>query len=477
MNKLTKSKFKNYLACPREFWLAYHHPDAFESAITPDVAFRIRQGYEVERYLKEFLPSRGDAEYVFQKAVETERLFARFDIFVEDGRDGGAHIYEVKSSKHKRADDPKAKNKRAEYLCDLAFQVFAAREAGLQISRAFLIMLNGKYVLRDELDLDELFVIEDVTGEVESLQAFVGEKITEAFALLNAEPSADFEDLCGKKLACEYLRFALPGFPARTISEIPGLRGAKFSGLLELGVLDLLDVPDDYELTPNQREFVDFVKAGVPAIDKNAISAELERLEYPLYFLDYETVNPAIPQFAGMSPLQQFTFQYSLHIKETPDSELLHFEFLSDGSGVPPRDVASNLASAIGPTGSILVWYKSFERGRNTELGTLYPELEAFFTSVNERVFDLYEIFSKKLYRHPEFKSNSLKSVLPILAPDLSYAALEIGNGGAALSFWFDKVYRGDDPAEKERVMNALREYCKLDTFAMVRILAHLQSL
>jgi hypothetical protein len=477
MSKLTKSKFKNYLACPREFWLAYHHPEVFESAITTDVAFRIRQGYEVERYLKEFLPSRGDAEYVFQKAVETERLVARFDIFIENGGDGGAHIYEVKSSKHKRADDPKAKNKREEYLCDLAFQVFAAREVGLRISRAFLIMLNGKYVRQDELDLDELFVIEDVTADVESLQEFVSEKIVEAFALLNTEPSAGFEDLCSKKLACEYLRFALPDFPLRTISEIPRLAGAKFSGLLELGILDLFDVPDDYDLTPNQREFIDFVKAGVTKIDKNAISAELERLEYPLYFLDYETVNPAIPQFAGMSPLQHFTFQYSLHIQETRDSELLHYEFLSDGNGVPPRNVASHLAAAIGPTGSILVWYKSFESGRNTEMGTLYPELADFFTSINERVFDLYEIFSKKLYRHPEFKNNSLKSVLPIIAPDLSYDALEIGNGGAALSFWFDRVYRGEDPAEKDRTMNALREYCRLDTLAMVRILDHLQNL
>jgi hypothetical protein len=477
MNKLTKSKFKNYLACPREFWLAYYHPEAVDSFITPEIAFRIRQGYEVERCLKEFLPSRGNAEYVFQKAVTTERLSARFDIFVENGGDGGSHIYEVKSSKYRAPDDPRGKNKREQNLCDVAFQVFAARESGLRISRAFLITLNGKYVLDAELDLNELFVIEDVTDEVESLQEFIGEKIVEAFALLNTEPLADFENLCGKKLACEYLRFALPNLPARTISEIPGLRGEKFSRLLEMGILDLFDVPDDYELTSNQREFVDFVKAGVPKIDKNAISAELNKLEYPLYFLDYETVNPAIPQFTGMSPLQQFTFQYSLHVKETRDSDVIHFEFLSDGNGVPPRDVASHLASAIGPAGSVLVWYKSFESGRNAEMGTLYPELEAFFTSINERVFDLYAIFSKKLYRHPEFKSNSLKSVLPILAPDLSYAALEIGDGGSALSFWFDRVYRGVDPAEKDRTMNALREYCRLDTLAMVRILDHLQNL
>ncbi len=469
--KLTKSDFRRFLECPNEFWLAFHHPELVSSENSPDVAFRIRQGYQVERLFRELLEKRGGS-FAFQKKVETERLFAKFDVLSDDGA-----IYEVKSSKYRVSNGLTDRKDGDIDLNDVGFQVFAAREAGLKISKAFLVTLNGDYVLGDELDLQGLFVIEDVTAKVEKIQGDIGEEIDVAIALLSGNPRVDFSTLCSKKLKCEYLKFALDDFPERVVTEIPRLQGKKLSGLLEAGIFDLFDVPDDYSLTETQRDFLDFAKAGERRIDQIAISEKLAELECPLYFLDYETVNPCVPEIKGMSPLAQITFQYSLHVRKTADSDLEHYEFLSDGSGIPPREVAENLAKLIGEKGSVVVWYKSFEMSRNDEMALLYPEFTDFFASVNSRVFDLYEIFQKNLYRDPAIKNNSIKTVLPVLVPELSYEELEIGNGGLAMAKWFEEVFISEDEASKQKTLENLRKYCHLDTLAMVKILDVLQNL
>jgi hypothetical protein len=444
MKMLTKSLFRTYLECPNEFWLAVQHP--------------------------EFMEDRG---WRFQAKVESERLFAKFDVFAENA----GEIYEVKSSKYRDPSDLKNRSAREVNLYDVGFQVFVARESGLSISKAFLVTLNGDYALGDELDLERLFVIEDVTRDVEAMQVNIGLRIEAAFAHLESEPEIEFSKMCGSKLKCPYFSFKDATFPERTITEIPRLQGKKLTGLLEQGIINLFDVPADYALTETQRDFVDFVQNGESKIDIEKIKERIDELQYPLYYLDYETVNPSIPQIKGMSPLAQITFQYSLHIKQTADSELEHFEFLSNGSGIPPRELAENLSKVIGKTGSVIVWYKLFEISRNTEMGVLYPEFAEFFESVNSRVFDLYEIFKDGLYRDPAIRNNSLKTVLPILVPELNYNELEIGNGGLAMSLWFDEVFFGQNEQIKLKTLKNLRDYCFLDTLAMVRILEVLQKL
>ena len=346
MNKLTKSSFNNYLACPKEYWLAHHHPDEIVSTWDEAAKFRARQGYEVEAKVKELLTSRGDREYVFQKAVETEKLIARFDVFVEDEVTDTTHIYEVKSSKFIGKDHKQKgkRDKREGFLYDLGFQVYAARESGIDVSKAMLVSVFGEYVRNGELDLDELLVFEDVTEEIETLQPMIGTHIENAFRVLESEPKVDFENLCGNQLRCEFLKFALPDFPERTVKEIQGLRGAKYTGLLDEGILDIYDVPNDYELTEKQRDYVDLVQAGAIVFDREAIREWIDGLEYPLYFLDYESVNPAIPEFDRTKSYEQITFQYSLHLKETAQSELRHQEFLSDGMDDVAKSVAAHLA-------------------------------------------------------------------------------------------------------------------------------------
>jgi hypothetical protein len=231
-------------------------------------------------------------------------------------------------------------------------------------------------------------------------------------------------------------------------------------------------VPDDIKLSVGQRNQVTVAKTKEPLIDKSSIKQLLNELEYPLYFLDYETVSSALPMFSGCTPFQQIPFQYSLHVLRTPDSEIEHYEYLgTDSETAPMPELLASLRSHIGDTGSVIVWYKVFETGRNTEMANAYPEYADFLSNVNDRIFDLMEVFSKQHYVHHDFKgSSSIKYVLPVIIPEFSYKEMEIQNGLVASIRWYDAVMGVVDKEQAKKTYGDLIKYCCLDTLAMVKI-------
>jgi hypothetical protein len=214
------------------------------------------------------------------------------------------------------------------------------------------------------------------------------------------------------------------------------------------------------------------VKSGKPEIRPSAIRAELDRLEFPLYFLDYETFNPAVPWFDGYHPYEHIVFQYSLHVVASRGDAPDHQEYLDTGEGDPAVRVVGDLAKHVGRKGSVIVWNKTFEVGKNTEMAERYPQYREVLEDINARAFDLMEIFSKGLFVHPDFHgSASLKSVLPVLVQgdDLNYAQLPITRGDEAMLVW-KAIMSGETPQEDVPVarQNLLR-YCGLDTMAMIK--------
>ena len=219
--------------------------------------------------------------------------------------------------------------------------------------------------------------------------------------------------------------------------------------------------------------------SGHPLTDRPAIRKELEGLEYPLYFLDFETYATAIPLYAGYKPYQQVVFQYSLHVMDE-GGKLKHHELLLTGEEDPGPQLAADLLEKVGDEGSIIVWNKGFEMGKNKEMAERYPSCREGLLRANERVYDLMEIFSKGLYVDSGFKgSASLKAVLPVFVPEFknAYEDLTISGGTQALLTWGD-ILNGNIPAELvPQVEIDLLAYCELDTLAMVRIWEKLQAL
>ena len=473
-NRLTKTEYLSYLKCPQEFWLAIHQPLLIAAPNTLEYEHLRQQGYAVQQLVKKlqrFQPHEGfniDSERPFQ----TADLYARCDIVITDSSTGVIDLYETKSSS----------SVKDEHIDDVAFQKLVAERSGSTVGRCYVITTNGEYVRHGEVDPEQLFVVTDVTDLVNEKIPATEQQSKDAIAYLDSFPVPSLMDYCvANKLDCRFIKLHFPGLPDYTIFDIAFLKNEKRRELLGQNIVAIVDVPDDFPLSAKQRTQVNAAKSGETVIDHDAITKRIEGWDYPLHFLDYETFAYAIPRFEGIRPFQQMCFQYSLHTIDSPGAKPRHSYYLSRGEDDrPPHAMAESLKQAMsGGIGTVLVWYEAFEKTRNTEMAAMFPEHAAFFEEVNTKTVDLMKIFSDKLYIHPDFKGrSSIKKVLPVLRPDLSYADLGIGDGLTATISWFRAVtWDSMGDAERQKIFEDLEKYCELDTWAMVEIFNELLAL
>ena len=192
-------------------------------------------------------------------------------------------------------------------------------------------------------------------------------------------------------------------------------------------------------------------------------------MKYPLFFVDFESVNPCVPRFAGMRPYDQLCFQCSIHLLREPGAEPEHYEFLATDASDPRRQFISSLLAILGEKGRIVV-YSSFESQRLSDLASWFPEFADWITAIQARLFDLLPVVREHTY-HPAYAgSYSIKSVLPALVPQMTYDGMEVANGQAAGVAWESLVRSGLDQAERERIRKALLAYCGQDTLALVKL-------
>ena len=241
-----------------------------------------------------------------------------------------------------------------------------------------------------------------------------------------------------------------------------------------MGVESIRDIPDDYRLDDIQRRAATCVQTGEPWYDRDELAKELAKLEYPVYFLDFETVNPAIPRYAGMHPYKHLPFQWSLHAQRQSGTQPEHLEFLAVDRTDPRRRFVESLCAALGERGSIVVYNAAFENSRLSELAVWLPECAEQINNTQARLFDLLPVVRNRVY-HPAFAgSYSLKAVLPALVRDMTYEGMTVADGVDAGLAW-EMFLRSSDAAERERLRKALLDYCGQDTLAMVKLLAALQ--
>jgi len=243
--------------------------------------------------------------------------------------------------------------------------------------------------------------------------------------------------------------------------------------LAALGVQSIHDIPEDYPLSGRLRRACTCVRTGTPWFGPE-IKGELRALEYPLYYMDFETVNPAIPRFAGMRPYDLIPFQWSVHLQRQPGSAPEHFEFLATDTSDPRPAFISALCDALGDRGSIVVYHQQFESQRLCDLALWLPEFSKRIKKIQDRLSDLLPVIRNYVY-HPAFGgSYSLKSVLPALVPKMAYEGMAVADGQAAGLAWESLVRGGLDRDESDRIRKALLNYCGQDTLGMVRLVEKL---
>jgi CRISPR/Cas system-associated exonuclease Cas4 (RecB family) len=460
---LTKSDFLSYCVCRKDFWLRKNRPDIYKKPeLTLFFQKLIRDGYEVEKYAKKLFP---DAH--FQKQIQTEDgLYAELDIF-QDG-----NIYEVKSSSEIKTD------LEHNHIKDITFQTIVAERSGVKVDKSFIIHINKEYIKDGEINPFGLLKLVDVTDRVVKEKEQVGLMMDEALRYMNEENIDITKCECINRSAgqrCDSFSVLNPTVPKYSVQHI--FTGKKLKELVAEQIFDPKDVPEDFEMTKRQKDRVYLQKIGEPTIDEKEIKNILNKLVYPLYFFDYETLGKPVPLLNGYRPNQNLVFQYSLH-KLNSDGSLEHFEYLANDFENATFGLVKALREQIGSIGSIISWHAIFERDRNKELGKLHPESAEFFRDMNSRMYDLKLIFQNE-YLHPKFNgSASIKKVLPVLLPELSYKSLNIQDGTMAMTEWERMVKLGDvNSIEFQEIRNNLLEYCKLDTYAMVKIFEVLKSL
>ena len=487
MNKLflSKSKYCECVQCEKILWLEKYKPDSSQAEDNEAVFERGRQVGELAKELfgeYEDIPFDKNLNLRIEKTEELlkdkpnviteasfiyDNNFCSVDILKNDW--DGVEIYEVKSS-------TKIKDV---YLDDVAYQYFVLSNLGLNVKKACIVYINKEYIRFGELDIKELFNIEDVTSLVKEKQDEIRENIASInnfMKVYNAdnEPDSHIGMNCFKPYPCPFWEYCTRNLPKPNVFDISGMQNRTKIKKYNEGLISFEELAHE-DINPKCLEQIDFELNDRSAkIEKEAIRDILDSLNYPLYFIDYETCQFAIPEFEGTKAYQQIPFQYSLHIIYEEGGCLEHKEFLAEvGDENIIRNFAESMIGDMSDDGSVIVYNKSFEASRNREIGEMYPDLKAEMERINGNIVDLMIPFRNRNYYKKEMEgSYSIKYVLPALYPDdpeLDYLNLPlIHNGGEASEAFLS--LKDKSLEEQEEIREGLLEYCKLDTYAMVKI-------
>lgn len=484
---LSKSKFVSGLQCEKRLWLQRHRADlipALDEATKArfdvgnrvgDLAkLRFGSGFELQfPEDRNFEPmAQQTANYLlndvitlYEAAIIEAGVLVLCDVLIKDKE----HIicHEIKSST----------KLKSYHIQDAAIQYFVLKKAGLEPERIYITMLNPEYFWDgQELNLEQLFKSHDVTDQVRGFQAQIPELLGSMLKILrnDDEPSVSIGPHCNNPFSCEFQNYCWPELPNPSVFSIPRI-GNKAWVLFEEGKVGLEDL-EPGDLSHKQQEYVQDQKEEIEKIDLLSIKGWLETLSFPLFFLDFETIMPALPLYAGTRPYQpHFAVQYSLHVLEEPEGELKHYEYLADFEADFRQELAASLIQLLGETGTILAYNQGFEKTCIKRLAEWCPDLETQLFSLLDRFKDLDVPFRKSWFVKPAMQgSYSIKSVYPALFPDseLQYKALTISNGEMAARQLLELAESGVNPHQEENkaVKQDLLAYCKLDTLAMVKI-------
>lgn len=489
MLNFSKSKYCGLWQCPKIAWLQKYKPE--EMYVEGGVASRLAAGNEVgdlamglfgdyaevTAYDGEKLDlakmidntrmeMSKETPVICEASFEYEGLYCAVDILRREN--GGWSIYEVKSSTH---DDKEV------YYADVSYQKYVLEHCGVKVTGTYLICLNGEYVFDGELKLDELFRITDVSENIkgESAQIEAHIKIAQVMLESDQEPALDLSVRCQSPYWCSFWGYCSRHLPKPSVFDLYRLSFDKKLACYKAGLASFEALERSGRIgNDKQRRQIDFALHDRGTyIDKESIKLFLNDLSYPLYFLDFETVQPVIPKYIGTKPYAQIPFQYSLHYIERDGGDLLHKEFLAEPGTDPRRAIAERLCEDIPMNVCVTAYNKAFECTRIKELAETFPDLAEHLLNISDHIVDLLVPFQSGWYYNRAMGGSfSIKSVLPAIFPDdpsLDYHNLEgVHNGGEAMNAFpaMEKMNKED----RETTRRNLLKYCELDTYAMVKV-------
>ncbi len=489
---ITKTDYLEYTFCRKNLWLKKHKPEIFENLELSEFEKKIiEEGNLADLEARNLFPdgilvdSQGryaitdtntyikkKERVIFQATFFENDFYIRADILVYNAKLKAYELYEVKASNDIKRKVPN------NYINDLAFQKNVIEKSGIKIYKSGVIHLNRHYRKKGKINYNELFIISDLSDEVKEAQEKVKQEMRDIKRYLSMPEDKGCECLYrGRSNHCTSFSYSNPEVPEYSVHDINRIGSNKklLYDLIDRRIFKLEDIDRADMLTGAKKAQYDAYMSKKSIIDKETINKILSKLKFPLQFFDYEGFISAIPIFDNFGPYEQVPFQYSLHIM-TADGNIKHKEFIiTETNENPTLALVKQMKKDIDPKKSTIVWHMSYEKDRNKKLAQLHPEYKDFLEEMNDNIFDLKTIFSKNYYVDYRFKgSASIKKVLPVLIPSLSYNNLNIRKGDQASERWEKMIHKDTKKEEKEEIKNDLLEYCKLDTWAMVEIYKYL---
>ena len=550
MKRLSKSRYTAFCQCPKNLWLKVYKPE--EATIDAGMEARFAQGNVVGDLamglfgdFKEVTSHQEDGSLDLQKMIDLTKQYmdegveniceASFSceggycaVDILRNTPEGWAIYEVKSTSFPEFNGQEAKLEK--YAPDIAYQKWVLEQCGVNVTGTYLVCLNSGYVRHGALDVKQLFVINDMKEMVENEYLKVPARVGQAMKVINSdqEPDVDLSECCMKPYKCAFWDYCKQKHhvPTPSVFDVYGGQGRggfTFKKKLDCYRQGLVAFEDlrQTEIGSIQNMQIEAALTGKEFVNPEGIRQFLDKLSYPLYFLDFETMQDAVPRYDGAKVYAQITFQYSLHIKERESvstfvdagklkytktaNYITHREFLAPNDGSDPRrPLAEQLCRDIPMDACTLAYNKMFEYGRIRELAALYPDLAPHLLNIADHIIDLIDPFRAGDYYVPAMGGSfSIKSVLPALfpdAPELDYHNLDerCQNGGDAMTI-FPRLQQMEQSLPKQGVQNrdgllvmadslmslreqirireeiaacreALLRYCELDTWAMVKV-------
>jgi hypothetical protein len=428
---LSKSRLISAAQCPKKVHLEKHHPEL--GVITAQMESAFAGGHEVGDIAQQLYGTEESVEVafdfktmvadtrrliedgvdfpIFEATFRHENVLVRADIMIPEG--DGWHVIEVKAST----------SVKDYHVLDCAIQDWVLQNCGINVLSISLAHINNQFVYQGDGNYEGLLLEHDLTEQVRAMEYEVLELVATAREAVSGPlPMIDVSPHCNKPYKCQFISYCRPAE----------------------------DVSGEPELTPGAREI-------------------LEALPYPRYYLDFETIGPAIPIWAGTRPYAALPIQWSCHIEEK-GGDLRHEEFLDLSGEAPMRALAERMIECLGESGPVLM-YTTYERTVINGLIGMFPDLEAPLTKIVNRLWDLHPLVKAHYYHPAMLGSWSIKAVLPCIVPHMDYAELEgIKEGTGAADGFLEAIHPQTDTARKAELEEQLQRYCRFDTEAMVEI-------
>lgn len=494
---ITKTRYLDFLKCPKNAWLKFHKEDLAHLFQLSDFdQYLIDEGHKVESIARRRFPQgiliEGSSEdiialtqkhielrtpVIFQAAFQVDQFFIRVDVLEFDLGKQQWNLYEIKAT-----NSTDENFKEIDHVEDATFQTIVMKRHDINVGEIFILHLNKKYVFDGgDLDSEQLFTRDNITQIVQDRLVNTENNMHKSLVLLQQDEQL-LDCLClykGRSKHCPTFSYSYPEVPNNSVHDLSriGQSPKILKELVDNKIYSFENLPEKIisKFSKSKQKQIESYLRQKVFVDMAVVTKELEKLQYPLYFLDYESYPASIPLFKGFGPYHHIPFQFSLHVLEYPGAELKHYEYLHTEHSDPSLYILSKLQEYIKISGSIIVWHKSFEESHiNKKLALRHPEYSDFLENINNRMFDL-EIIFKEQYVHPEFKGKtSIKKILPVLIPHLSYETLNIQSGTIAFKSWYEMIDSQLSQDDQFKIETDLKAYCEQDTYAMYAILMKL---